>query len=231
MSESSGGRAGASGVSDGADDRADSFVLSSIMSRVVGSVPHARPGAREFSLGGVLWKTALYGMAYMAGVACGWLVLTDDSQDWVRMRIVQSCLLALFSIFAVCTLLGRYEDGKGRPGPWFVVLSLPCAPGLGVGFGAAGRTSGGVFRWVLVSVAVLVAVGGVGVSAADAAGAQWVPVVGGDGGVVCGAVLDAGQGDGVGWRFLVLVLCGGRGWRLVVRVGHVGDREVRGHAS
>ena len=159
MSESSGGRAGASGVSDGADDRVDAFVLSSFMSCVVGSVPHARPGAREFSLGGVLWKTVLYGMAYVAGVACGWLVLTDDSQDWVRMRIVQSCLLALFSIFAVCTLLGRYEDGRGRPGPWYVVLSLPFAPGFGVISGSGARYSGGVFRWVLVSVAVLVAVG------------------------------------------------------------------------
>lgn len=159
MSESSGGRAGADMGPDGVDDRVDAFVLSSVMSCVVGSVPHARPGAREFSLGGVLWKTVLYGMAYVAGVACGWLVLTDDSQDWVRAWIADSILLAVLSVLAVWILLGRYEDGKGRPGPWFVVLSLPCAPGLGVGFGAAGRTSGGVFRWVLVSVAVLVAVG------------------------------------------------------------------------
>ncbi|MCX8688191.1 hypothetical protein [Bifidobacterium sp. B4142] len=148
-----------SGVLDGAEDRVDAFVLSSVMSRVVGSVPHARPGAREFSLGGVLWKTVLYGVAYVAGVACGWLVLTDDSQDWVRAWIADSILLAVLSVLAVWILLGRYEDGKGRPGPWFVALSFPCAPGFGVGFGAAGRTSGGVFRWVLVSVAVLVAVG------------------------------------------------------------------------
>ncbi|MGL4939788.1 MAG: hypothetical protein ACRC44_00165 [Bifidobacterium asteroides] len=159
MSESSGGRAGAGGVSDGVDDRVDSFVLSSVMSRVVGSVPHARPGAREFSLGGVLWKTVLYGMAYMAGFACGWYFLSGSNQDWVRMRQGQIALVALFSGFAVCILLGRYEDGKGRPGPWFVVLSLPFAPGAGVIFGAVGHNSGGVFRWVLVSVAVLVAFG------------------------------------------------------------------------
>ena len=159
MSESSCGGVGAGGVSDGAGDRVDAFVLSSVMSRVVGSVPHARPGAREFSLGGVLWKTVLYGLTYVAGVACGWLVLIDDSQDRVRALIAYSGLLGLFSIFAVAFLLGRYEDGKGRPGPWFVVLSFPFAPGFGVVFGAAGRTSGGVFRWILVSVAVLVVVG------------------------------------------------------------------------
>ena len=152
MSESSGG------VSDGAEDRVDAFVLSSVMSRVVGCVPHARPGSREFSLGGVLWKTVLYGLAYVAGVACGWLVLTDDSQDRVRALIAYSLLFAVLSGFAVLILLGRYEDGKGHPGPWFVVLSLPFAPGFGVISGAAGRTSGGVFRWVLVSVAVSVAV-------------------------------------------------------------------------
>ena len=72
---------------------------------------------------------------------------------------------------------------------------------------------------------------GVGVSAGDAAGAQRVLVVGGDGGVVRGAVLDAGQGDGVGWRVLVLVLRGGRRRRLVVRAGRAGDQGVRGHAS
>ena len=160
MSESSGGHIGASGVSDGADDRVDaSYVLSSVMSRVVGCVPHARPGSREFSLGGVLWKTVLYGLAYVVGVACGWLVLTDDSQDRVRALIAYSLLFAVLSGFAVLILLGRYEDGKGHPGPWFVVLSLPFAPGFGVISGAAGRTSGGVFRWVLVSVAVLVVVG------------------------------------------------------------------------
>ena len=159
MSESSCGGVGAGGVSDGAGDRVDAFVLSSVMSRVVGSVPHARPGAREFSLGGVLWKTVLYGLTYVAGVACGWLLLIDDSQDRVRALIAYSGLLGLFSIFAVAFLLGRYEDGKGCPGPWFVVLSFPFAPGFGVVFGAAGRTSGGVFRWILVSVAVLVVVG------------------------------------------------------------------------
>ena len=158
MSVSSGGRVG--GVSDGGEDRVDaSYVLSSIMSSVVKSVPHARPGSREFSLGGVLWKTVLYGMTYVAGFACGWLVLTDDGQDWVRAWITDSGFLAVLSGLAVANLLGRYENGKGRPGPWFVVLSFPCAPGFGVLFGAAGRTSGGVFRWVLVSVAVLVVVG------------------------------------------------------------------------
>ena len=129
-----------SGVSDGAEDRVDAFVLSSVMSSVVGSVPHARPGAREFSLGGVLWKTVMYALTYVAGFACGWFLLFDQDQDWVR-------------------------------------------------------------------------------------------IVGGDGGVVRGAVLDAGQGDGVCWRVLVLVLRGGRRRRLVVRAGYVGDREVREHTS
>ena len=159
MSESSGGRAGVGGVSDGAEDRVDAFVLSSVMSRVVKSVPHARPGSREFSLGGVLWKTVLYALTYVAGFACGWFLLFDQDQDWIRIRIGQAVLLAVLSIAAVAILLGRYEDGKGRPGPLFVVLSLPCAPGFGVLFGSIGRTSGGVFRWVLVSVAVLVVVG------------------------------------------------------------------------
>ena len=159
MSESGGGRAGVGGVSGGAEDRVDAFVLSSIMSRVVKSVPHAGPGSREFSLGGVLWKTVLYGLAYVAGVACGWLVLTDDSQDRVRALIAYPLLFAVLSGLVVLILLGRYEDGKGRPGPLFVVLSFPFAPGFGVISGAAGRTSGGVFRWVLVSVAVLVVVG------------------------------------------------------------------------
>ena len=159
MSESSGGRVGAGGVSDGAEDRVDAFVLSSVMSRVVGSVPHARPGSREFSLGGVLWKTVLYALTYVAAFACGWFLLFDQDQDWIRIRIGQGVLLALLSIAAVAILLGRYEDGKGRPGPWFVVLSLPFAPGFGVISGSGARYSGGVFRWVLVSVAVLVVVG------------------------------------------------------------------------
>ena len=159
MSVSTGGRVGAGGVSDGVDDRVDAFVLSSIMSRVVGSIPHARPGAREFSLGGVLWKTVLYGMTYLAGFACGWFLLFDQDQDWIRMRIGQAVLLAVLSAFAVLILLGRYEDGKGRPGPWFVMLSLPCAPGFGIILGSGARYSGGVIRWILVSVAVLVAVG------------------------------------------------------------------------
>ena len=153
MSESSGGGVGVGG------DRVDAFVLSSVMSRVVGSVPHARPGAREFSLGGVLWKTVLYALTYVAAFACGWFLLFDQDQDWVRMRIGQGVLLAVLSIAAVAFLLGRYEDGKGRPGPWFVVLSLPCAPGFGIISGSGARYSGGVFRWVLVSVAVLVVVG------------------------------------------------------------------------
>lgn len=201
------------------------------MSRVVGSVPHARPGSREFSLGGVLWKTVLYGLAYVAGFTCGWFLLFDQDQDWIRIRIGQGVLLAVLSVAAVAILLGRYEDGKGRPGPWFVVLSLPFAPGFGVISGSGARYSGGVFRWILVSVAVLVVVGGVGVSGGDAAGAQRVRVVGGDGGIVCGAILDAGQGDGVCWRVLVLVLRGGYCRRLVVCAGHVGDQEMREHAS
>ena len=159
MSEPSGRHIDVGEASDGAGDRVDAFVLSSIMSRVVGSVPHARPGAREFSLGGVLWKTVLYGLAYVTGFACGWYFLYDDSQDWVRGWIAYSGLLALFSGLAVLILLGRYENGKGHPGPWFVVLSFPFAPGFGIVFGSVGRTSGGVFRWVLLSVAVLVVVG------------------------------------------------------------------------
>ena len=159
MSESSGGRAGVGGVSDDAEDRVDAFVLSSIMSRVVKSVPHAGPGSREFSLGGVLWKTVLYALTYVAAFACGWFLLFDQDQDWVRTWIGQGLLLAVLSGLAVVVLLGRYEDGKGRPGPWFVVLSLPCAPGFGVISGSGARYSGGVFRWVLVSVAVLVVVG------------------------------------------------------------------------
>ncbi|PXY85933.1 hypothetical protein [Bifidobacterium asteroides] len=159
MSVLSGGRAGVGGVSDGGEDRVDAFVLSSVMSSVVESVPHARPGSREFSLGGVLWKTVLCGLAYVAGVACGWLLLSDDSQDRVHSLLTQVPFPVLFSFFAVLILLGRYEDGKGRPGPLFVVLSLPFAPGFGVLFGSGARYSGGVFRWVLVSVAVLVVVG------------------------------------------------------------------------
>ena len=145
---------GVCGVSDGAEDRVDAFVLSSVMSRVVGSVPHARPGSREFSLGGVLWKTVLYALTYVAAFACGWLLLFEQNKDWARIRIGQGVLLALLSIAAVAILLGRYEDGKGRPGPWFVVLSLPFAPGFGVISGSGARYSGGVFRWILVLVSV-----------------------------------------------------------------------------
>ena len=144
-------------MSDGAEDRVDaSYVLSSVMSRVVGSVPHAWPGSREFSLGGVLWKTVLYGLTYVAGFTCGWFLLFDQDQDWIRIRIGQGVLLALLSVAAVAILLGRYEDGKGRLGPWFVVLSLPFAPGFGVISGSGARYSGGVFRWILVSVLVSV---------------------------------------------------------------------------
>ncbi len=129
-----------SGVSDGAEDRVDAFVLSSIMSRVVGSVPHARPGAREFSLGGVLWKTVLYALTYVAGFACGWFLLFDQDQDWVRMRIGQATFPVLFSIFAVTILLGRYEDGKGRPGSWFVVLCVVPSWMLAKATGSAGAS-------------------------------------------------------------------------------------------
>ena len=129
-----------SGVSDGVEDRVDAFVLSSIMSRVVGSVPHARPGAREFFLGGVLWKTVLYALTYVAGFACGWFLLFDQDQDWVRMRIGQATFPVLFSIFAVTILLGRYEDGKGRPGPWFVVLCVVPSWMLAKATGSAGAS-------------------------------------------------------------------------------------------
>ena len=133
MSESSGGRVGVGGVSDGGEDRVDaSYVLSSIMSSVVKSVPHARPGSGEFSLGGVLWKTVLYGLAYVAGFACGWLVLSDDSQDWVRSLLTQVSFPVLFSFFAVLILLGRYEDGKGRPEPWLVVVGVSAGDAAGV---------------------------------------------------------------------------------------------------
>lgn len=150
---------GADRVSDGASGRVDDFVLSSIMSSAVRCVPLAGPGAREFSLGGVLWKTVLYGLTFVAGFTYGWFLLSDSNQDWVRMRQGQAALLAVLSIGAVVVMLWRYEKGKGRPGFWFVVLSLPFAPGFGVGFGSIGRNSGGVFRWVLVSVLVLVVVG------------------------------------------------------------------------
>ena len=122
-------------------------------------VPHARLGTVESSLGGVLWKTVLFGLAYVAGFACGWYYLFDQDQDWVRTWIVCLLLLAFLAGFAVRNLLGRYEYGKERPGPWFVVLSFLFVPVIGVIFGAASSTPGGVFRWILVSVAVLVVVG------------------------------------------------------------------------
>ena len=162
MSEPSGGGADAGEVSDDVIDwidKVDKFALSWFLSSMLERVPHARLGAVEFSLGGVLWKTVLYGLAYVAGFACGWYYLFDQDQDWVRTWIGQGLLLAVLSGLAVVVLLGRYEDGKGRPGPWFVVLSLPFAPGFGVISGSGARYSGGVFRWVLVSVAVLVVVG------------------------------------------------------------------------
>ena len=84
-------------MSGGVEDWVDAFVLSSVMSRVVKSVPHAGPGSREFSLGGVLWKTVLYGLAYVAGFACGWLLLTDDGQDWARALLIQVPFPVLFS--------------------------------------------------------------------------------------------------------------------------------------
>ena len=111
-------------VSGGVEDRVDAFALSWFLSRVVASVPHARPGSREFFLGGVLWKTVLYGLAYVAGFACGWLVLTDDSQDWVRVWMAYSGVLAVLSGLAVANLLWRFEGGNGRPGPWFVVVGV-----------------------------------------------------------------------------------------------------------
>ena len=79
---SGGGRVG--GVSGGGEDWVDAFVLSWFLLRVVKSVPHAGPGSGEFFLGGVLWKTVLYGLAYVAGFVCGWLLLSDDGRDWVR---------------------------------------------------------------------------------------------------------------------------------------------------
>ena len=91
----SGGRVG--GVSGGVEDWVDAFVLSWFLSSVVASVPHAEPGSGEFFLGGVLWKTVLYGLAYVAGFACGWLVLTDDGRDWVRALLIQVPFPVLFS--------------------------------------------------------------------------------------------------------------------------------------
>ena len=89
MSVSGGGRAGVGGVSGGVEDRVDEFALSWFLSRVVASVPHAGPGSGGFFLGGVLWKTVLYGMAYVAGFVCGWLLLSDDGRDWVRALLTQ----------------------------------------------------------------------------------------------------------------------------------------------
>ena len=162
MSEPSGGGADAGEVSDEVIDwidKVDKFALSWFLSSMLERVPHARLGAVEFSLGGVLWKTVLYGLAYVAGFAYGWYYLFDQDQDWVRTWIVCLLLLAFLAGFAVRNLLGRYEYGKERPGPWFVVLSFLFVPLIGVIFGAASATPGGVFRWVLVSVAVLAFVG------------------------------------------------------------------------
>ena len=119
-------------MSGGVEDWVDAFVLSWFLLRVVESVPHVRPGSCEFFLGGVLWKTVLCGLAYVAGVACGWLLLSDDGRDWARVWMAYSGVLGLFSGFVVLILLWRFEGGNGRPGPWFVVVG-----GVGVSAGDA----------------------------------------------------------------------------------------------
>lgn len=162
MSESSGKHIGDDDESDDIEDwtdKVDRFSLSWFLSSMVEKIPPARFGAVEFSLKDVLWKATLYGLAYVAGFACGWYYLYDDRQDRVRSWIACFLLLALFSWFAVQNLLGRYEYEKERPDAWFLAMSFLLGPELGIVFGAASRTSGGVFRWVPVSVTVLVAVG------------------------------------------------------------------------
>ena len=162
MSEMDGEHIDANDESDDIEDWADKvdrFSLSWFLSSMVEKIPPARFGAVEFSLKEVLWKTALYGLTYVAGFACGWYYLYDDRQNRVRSWIVCVLLLAMFSWFAVQNRLGRYEYEKERPDVWFLVMSFLLGPELGIVFGAASRTSGGVFRWIPASVTVLVAVG------------------------------------------------------------------------
>ena len=162
MSEMGGKHIGTDDESDDVEDWADKvdrFSLSWFLSSMVEKIPPARFGAVEFSMKEILWKAALYGLAYVAGFACGWYYLYDDRQDRVRSWIVCFLLLALFSWFAVQKLLGRYEYEKEHPDVWFLAMSFLLGPELGIVFGAASRTSDGVLRWVPVSVAVLVAVG------------------------------------------------------------------------
>ena len=84
-------------MSGGGEDRVDEFVLSWSchvwlrVSRMRG------PGSREFFLGGVLWKTVLCGLAYVAGFACGWLLLFGQDRDWVRSLLIQVSFPVLFS--------------------------------------------------------------------------------------------------------------------------------------
>ena len=122
MSVSGGGRAGVGGVSGGVEDRVDAFALSWFLSRVVASVPHAGPGSGGFFLGGVLWKTVLYGMAYVAGLAS-----PIRRRPGLGARLVNSSSVSRAVLFfAVLILLWRFEGGNGRPGLCWWLLGCWC---------------------------------------------------------------------------------------------------------
>ena len=191
-------------MSGGVEDRVDAFVLSWFLSRVVESVPHARPGSREFSLGGVLWKTVLYGLAYVAGFACGWLLLFGQDQDWVRSLLIQVSFPVLFSFFVVLILLWRFEGGNGCPGPWFVVVGVLVFPLV------MRLARNGFVSWVAVVVLCVVpswmrakATGSVGVSFS---GAAWRALS-----APCGSCWACGRSESARARIVMPL---SNGWRL-----------------
>ncbi|OZG50592.1 hypothetical protein, partial [Bombiscardovia coagulans] len=130
--------------------------MSSIMSRVVRVMPPAGEGERAFSRVGVMRKIVFYGLVFLAAFAFGWLVLFDDLRPWARERILWGAIVGVLSGLVVWCFLWRFEDGKGRPGFWFVLLSLPVIIFFGVCFGSIARSDFGVWRWVMVTVGVLV---------------------------------------------------------------------------
>ncbi|OZG48739.1 hypothetical protein, partial [Bombiscardovia coagulans] len=127
-----------------------------IMSRVVRVMPPAGEGERAFSRVGVMRKIVFYGLVFLAAFAFGWLVLFDDLRPWARERILGGPIAEVQSGLVVWCFLWRFEDGKGRPGFWFVLLSLPVIIFFGVCFGSIARSDFGVWRWVMVTVGVLV---------------------------------------------------------------------------